>query len=44
MVRLHPGEGVIISWEPDHSSQVMTQITSSVAGRRARKEASKSVI
>jgi hypothetical protein len=27
MMRLHLGAEIIISWEPDHSSQVMTVIT-----------------
>jgi hypothetical protein len=30
MMRLHPGEGVIISWEPGCSPQVMTAITTSL--------------
>jgi hypothetical protein len=30
MMRLHPGAGAIISWEPDSSPQVMTEITSSL--------------
>jgi hypothetical protein len=29
MIELHLEVGVIISWEPDHSSQVMTTIASS---------------
>jgi hypothetical protein len=30
MMRLYPGAGIIISWEPDDSPQVMTAITSSL--------------
>jgi hypothetical protein len=29
-MRLHPGAGAIISWEPDRSPQVMTAVTSSL--------------
>jgi hypothetical protein len=28
MTRLYPGTGVIMSWEPDCSPQLMTEITS----------------
>jgi hypothetical protein len=30
MMRLHPGGGAVISWEPDDSPQVMTVMTSSL--------------